>query len=83
VSPSVSFQPEAILARNLLGADACGGAQIQLLRNERLQLLRDIARKRLAPEIVGDIEVGLVERQRLDERVQDRRIAITCCETAR
>src|SRR5258706_511779 len=63
------------LGEELVGRDARGGAEIQLPADKRFQLLRDVARERLTPEIVSDIEVGLVERQRLDERgagVQDR-----------
>ena len=41
--------------------------QVRLLEDALLQTPGNIGRQRLSPRILGDVEIGLVERQRLDE----------------
>ena len=68
VRPSGFFQPDAIFARNLFGATPADAVSPVVLADARLQPLRDRRRQRLAPGVLGDVEIRLVERQRLDER---------------
>ena len=68
VRPSGFFQPDAIFARNLFGATPADAVSPVASRIARLQTLGDRRGERLAPGVLGDVEVGLVERQRLDER---------------
>ena len=68
VSPSGFFQPDAIFARNLFGATPADAVRPVSSRMRCLQPLRDRGAERLAPRVLGDVEIRLVERQRLDER---------------
>ena len=68
VRPSGFFQPEAILARNLLGATPADAVSRGLLANPRLQAAGDVDAERLAPGVLGDVEVSLVHGERLDQR---------------
>ena len=75
VRPSGFFQPEAILARNLFGATPAEAVRRQLSPDPPLQLPGDLGGERLAPEIFGDVQVGLVQGERLHQRrggAQDR-----------
>ena len=67
VRPSGFFQPEAILARNLFGATPADAVS-RVSSRIALEAPRDRDAERLAPGVLGDVEVRLVERQRLDQR---------------
>ena len=67
VSPSGFFHPEAIFARNLLGATPAEAVRPRLFADRRLQPARDRHCRAVLPGVVGDVEIGFVERQRLDE----------------
>ena len=83
VRPSGFFQPEAILARNLFGATPAEAVSARLLADARLEAPRDVDAERLAPGVLGDVEVRLVERQRLDERRDGAEDREDLLETAR
>ena len=68
VRPSGFFQPDAIFARNLFGATPADAVRPGLGADALLQPAGDRRRQRLVPRVLGDVEVGLVERERLDER---------------
>ena len=68
VRPSGFFHADAIFARNLLGATPADAVNPIVSRIWSFEPLRDHAAERLAPRVLGDIQVRLVERQRLDER---------------
>ena len=68
VRPSGFCQPEAIFARNLFGRHAGRRGQPGRRADLGLEPPRDVHPQRLAPGVLGDVEIGLVERQRLDER---------------
>jgi len=57
-------QPDAIFARNLFGAIPADAVS---LANRGFQPLRHIDPERLAPGVLRDVEVRLVQRERLDE----------------
>src|SRR6185295_13559586 len=65
VRPSGFFQPDAIFARNLFGATPADAVSPVA---SRIAAFRRWATERLAPRVLGDVEVRLVERERLDER---------------
>ena len=56
------------LRQELVGRDAGRGRQAGGGADLRLEPPRDVHAERLAPGVLGDVEIGLVERQRLDER---------------
>ena len=68
VRPSGFFQPEAIFARNLFGATPADAVRPVVVLDLCLDPLRDRLSERFAPGVLGDVEVRLVERQRLDQR---------------
>src|SRR2546427_12604465 len=64
------------LGEKLVRRHARRGGEAQLAADARLDALGDVGRERLAPEILRDVEIRLVPRQRLHERLaraQDRR----------
>ena len=68
VSPSGFFHPDAIFARNLFGATPADAVSPVAARISSFRRRATIQAERFAPGVLGDVEVGLVERQRLDER---------------
>ena len=68
VRPSGLRQADAIFARNLLGATPAEAVRPVVFPDQRLDPLRHVHGQRLAPGVLGHVEVRLVERQRLDER---------------
>ena len=68
VRPSGFFHPDAIFARNLFGATPADAVRPVAVANPLFEPLRDRRGERLVPAVLGHVEVGLVERQRLDER---------------
>ena len=68
VRPSGLRQRRRDLREELVRRDARRGGEPGPSRIARLHALRDAHAERLAPAVLGDVEVGLVERQRLDER---------------
>ena len=68
VSPFGFFQPDAILARNLLGATPADAVRPVVSRIDLLDPLGDGDAERLLPRVLRHVEIRLVERQRLDER---------------
>ena len=56
------------MARNLLGATPADAVRPVSSRIRGLQTLGHGAPERQRPGVVGDVEIGLVERQRLDQR---------------
>ena len=67
VSPSGFFHADAIFARNLFGATPADAVSPVASRISALSGARRRA-ERLAPRVLGDVEIRLVERERLDER---------------
>ena len=68
VSPSGFCQPEAILARNLFGATPAEAVRPVSSRMRAFNRSATVRPSGSAPGVVGDVEVGLVERERLDQR---------------
>ena len=68
VRPSGFFQPDAIFARNLFGATPADAVRPVSARMRSFSRRATVVAERLVPGVLGDVEVGLVERQRLDER---------------
>ena len=68
VRPSGLRHADAIFARNLFGATPADAVRPVVFADQRLQPPRDVHAERLVPRVLGDVEVRLVERQRLDER---------------
>ena len=68
VRPSGLRQPEAIFARNLLGATPADAVRPVVSRIAAFSRLRHVDAERLAPGVLGHVEVRLVERERLDQR---------------
>ena len=68
VRPSGFFHAEAIFARNLFGATPADAVSAVRSRIAALMPQRDLAPERQPPRVLGHVEVGLVERERLDPR---------------
>ena len=68
VRPSGFRHADAIFARNLFGATPADAVSDGRRLDLRLQPLRHDLAERLTPRVLGDVEIGLVQRQRLDER---------------
>ena len=68
VRPSGLCQPDAIFGEKLVRRDARRGGQAGRLPDRLLDAPGDGHPERLAPRVLGDVEIRLVERQRLDER---------------
>ena len=68
VSPSGFCQPEAIFARNLFGATPADAVSPVADLISVFQSPRDGHAERLAPRVLRDIQICLVERERFDER---------------
>ena len=68
VRPSGFFQPDAIFARNLFGATPADAVSRVSSRMRSFRRFAHACRQRLAPLVLGDVQVRLVERERLDER---------------
>ena len=68
VRPSGLFPARRDLREKLVGRDARRRGQAGVGANAFLQPARDRRRERLAPRVLRDVQVRLVERQRLDER---------------
>jgi hypothetical protein len=56
------------LRKELVRRDAGGCGQRGGVPDLRLEPPRDFLAERLAPRVLGDVEIGLVQRQRLDHR---------------
>ena len=68
VRPSGFRHADAIFARNLFGATPADAvSDVAALISAFSRCATDLA-ERLSPRVLGDVEIGLVERQRLDER---------------
>ena len=74
VRPSGFFQPDAIFARNLFGATPADAVRPVASRMRAFSRCATCVAERLAPRVLGDVEVGLVERERLDQRRDLRKI---------
>ena len=68
VSPSGFFHADAIFARNLLGATPAEAVSPVVSRICCLEAPGDVDGQRLVPRVLGDVEVGLIERERLHQR---------------
>ena len=73
VRPSGFFQPDAILARNLLGATPAEAVSPVVVPDRGLIRRATVIAERLAPGVLGHVEIRLVQRQRLHER-RDRAV---------
>ena len=85
-SPSgrrASASPDAILARNLFGATPADAVSPVAARISSLSRRATCHAERLAPGVLGDVEIGLVERERLDQRRDARGRARTPAATRR
>ena len=73
---AVGFAPaRGDLGQELVRRHARRAAQGGFVADARLEPQRHVARKRLAPQVLGDVQVSLVERQRFHQRrgrAQDR-----------
>ena len=56
------------LGQELVVGHACRGGEAGLLADPRPDRLGDVGGERNTPQVLGDVEVGLVERERLDHR---------------
>jgi hypothetical protein len=56
------------LRQELVVGDPCRGVEAGLSLDLLADPQRDVPRKRNALQVLGDVEIGLVERQRLDDR---------------
>ena len=68
VRPSGFFQPDAIFARNLFGATPADAVSPVSARMRSFRRFATTVAERLAPRVLGDVQIGFVERQRFDER---------------
>ena len=68
VRPSGFCQPDAILARNLFGATPADAVRPVVVLDRLLDAPGDGHAERFAPGVRRDVEIRLVERQRLDQR---------------
>ena len=65
VRPSGFFQPDAIFARNLFGATPALAVKLRDLFDPILDAPRHVHAERLVEAVLGDVEIRLVQRQRL------------------
>ena len=56
------------LGEELVVGDAGGRGETRLLENARTNLFRRGGRRRKAAQVLSDVEIGFIERQRFDQR---------------
>ena len=66
---SIGFFPVGgNLRQKFVRGDACGSGELRLVANLASNGLRRFGRRRNSGQLLSHVEVGLIERERLDER---------------